>query len=260
MKNPKILVAAPTYNIMEYCEKEFIDSIKRLDYSNYDILIVDNSKKDNYFNHLNERFPEIKIIKDNTNEEKNLLRLISSRNLILNYAIDNNYDYLLMIDSDVIPPKEAITNLLSCEKDLVCGLVYNYFKVDGQLKWLPVAWTSLTDEEFKKKVQLPSFIKSSEDLRAHMTLEEAKSNKLIKVLIPASGFMLISRNVFKKVKYGLLNTSEQENVSTGDDIFFILNAKKQGFTPYCFTKVKADHLIKGKFKQENGYYKHPMFR
>lgn len=262
MENPKVLVASPTYEGMKYCEEEFLNSIKELDYPNYDILIVDNSKDGSYFDHLKERFSGIHIIKDLSKEEKNLLRLIGSRNKIIDYAIQNNYDYILMMDSDVISPNNIIKELLNCCKDLVSGLYYNYFISDGETKYLPVAWTELTDEEFeeiKQKVQLPSFIKSPADLRARLTEEEAKSNKVLPVVIPSAGCMLIGRKVFTKIKYGILDTSEQENIKTSDDIFFILNAKKAGFNAYCNTKIKCEHLIKGKFKQENGYYKHPVF-
>lgn len=261
-QNPKILIAAPTYNIMEYCEKEFINSIKNLEYSNYDILIVDNSKEEDYFNHLTETYPNIPILRDNSDEQKNMLRLISSRNKILEYAIKNNYDYILMLDSDVIPQKNAIQELLKCNKDLVSGLYYNYFIVDGKTKWLPVAWTSLTEKEFEKikqKVQLPSFIKSKEDLKAHLTEEEVNSGKLIEVVIPAPGCMLISRNVFERIKYGLLDTQDMNNIKTGDDIYFCLEARKHRFKAYCNTRIKCEHLIKGKFKKEGNLYKHPIY-
>ncbi len=51
-----------------------------------------------------------------------------------------------MLDSDVIPPKNIIQELLDCNKDLVSGLYYNYFISDGETKYLPVAWT-----EFNRK-------------------------------------------------------------------------------------------------------------
>ena len=48
--------------------------------------------------------------------------------------------------------------------------------------------------------------------------------------------------------------------STGDDIFFILSARKKGFRAYCNTKTKAEHLVMGKFrKDEQGEYHHPMY-
>ncbi len=258
----KILVASPTYKGMKYCEKEFFNRIIGLDYNNYDILIVDNSENGDYFNHLKETYANFNIINDKSNEKDKMLRLVHSRNLILDYALKNNYDYLLMLDSDVIPQKNAIQELLNCNKDIVSGIYYNYFIVDGKMKYMPVAWTALTENEFetiKQKIQLPDFIKSSEDLRAHLTEEEVNSNQLFEVVIPSAGCMLISKKVFEKVKYGVLDTTKQGGVKTTDDIYFDLEARKQGFKLYCNTKVKCEHLIKGKFKKEGNLYKHPIY-
>jgi len=263
MEIPKILVASPTYHGMQYCEKEFIESLTNLDYPNYDIFIVDNSKTEDYFKHFKKEFPEINILKDNTSEEKSLLRLISSRNLIIDFALQNNYNYILMMDSDVIPPKNIIQELLKSNKDIVSGLYYNYFISDGRTKYLPVAWTELTEKEFneiKQKIKLPNFVKSSEDLRVRLTEEDAQSNNLIPVVIPSAGCMLIKRLVFEKIRYNLLDTQKMNNIKTTDDIGFILNARKQGFKSYCNTKIKCEHLIKEKFrKDKQGVYHHPMY-
>ncbi|MDD5191554.1 MAG: glycosyltransferase [Candidatus Nanoarchaeia archaeon] len=261
---PKILVASPTYEGMKYCEKEFAESVTNLNYPNYDILIVDNSEKADYFNHLKETYSNFNIINDNpnANEKNKMLRLVHSRNLILDYAARNNYDYILMLDSDVIAPKNIIQELLLCDKDIVSGVYYNYFIVDGKTKYMPVAWTALTEKEFetiKQKIQLPDFISSSKDLRAHLTEEEVNSNKLIEVIIPSAGCMLISRNAFEKLRYGVLDTIEQGGVKTTDDIYFSLEARKQGFKAYCNTKIKCKHLIRGKFKKEGNLYKHPIY-
>ena len=50
--NPKVLVGAPVCDLYEYCFDEFLDTIKGLNYDNYDILLVDNSKDDKFFNNF----------------------------------------------------------------------------------------------------------------------------------------------------------------------------------------------------------------
>ena len=52
--NPKVLVGAPVCDLYEYCFDEFLDAIIGLNYDNYDILLVDNSKDDKYFNYIKE--------------------------------------------------------------------------------------------------------------------------------------------------------------------------------------------------------------
>jgi len=260
---PKILVAAPTYEGMKYCQDEFFNAIKSLEYSNYNILIVDNSEKEDYFNEI-KKIDKLIVLRDNTDEKDKILRLISSRNKILDYAIENDYDYILMMDSDVIPPKNIIQELLLCDKDIVSGLYYNYFVVDGKTKWLPVAWTELSEEEFeniKKMTNLPSFVKSRFDLRARMTSEEANSNQLIKVFIPSAGCLLMNKSVFSKIRYGLLDVSKlTPDINTTDDIYFMTKARESGFSSFCYTKIKCEHLVKGKYRKDSeGYYIHPMY-
>ena len=44
----KILVGCPTYELFEYCLEEYSKAVKSLTYNNYDVLLVDNSKDNNY--------------------------------------------------------------------------------------------------------------------------------------------------------------------------------------------------------------------
>src|SRR3989344_9600764 len=116
--SPKILVACPTYEGMAYCLDKFIERINSLTYPDYDILIVDNSKTNDYYNRLSS-INRIKVIKDNFTDKNAKIIIVHSRNLIIDYALENNYDFILMMDQDVIPPNDIIELLLSCDKDIV---------------------------------------------------------------------------------------------------------------------------------------------
>jgi GT2 family glycosyltransferase len=259
MEFPKVLVASPTYEGMKYCHEKFFKRIKSLDYPKYDILIVDNSESEEYFNQLMKE--GVLLIRDNTKEKDKMIRLINSRNKIIDFAVNNNYDYILMLDSDVMPPKNIIQELLNCKKDIVSGIYYNYFIVSGKTQWLPVAWKEITEKEFEvmtKQVNFPSFIKSHLDIKRHLTEEEVNTNNLLEVLVPSAGCMLISKKVFSKIKYGLIDTKNL-GLKTTDDIFFILEARKKGFASYCCTKIKCEHIVLDKFKVEEGFYKHPIY-
>jgi glycosyltransferase involved in cell wall biosynthesis len=264
MKNlPKVLVACPTYSGMSYCLEKFIERIKNLNYPNYDILLIDNSEDDDYFNKISS-IDKIAVLKDKTIEKNPRKKIVDSRNKIIDYALQNKYDYILMMDQDVIPPKEIITELLKDNQNLVSGLYFNYFTSSGKIKILPVAWACITPEEFeeiKKKVKLPSLIKSNTDLRRHLTPEEVESNRTIEVLIPSAGCLLIKKEVFERVRYNLLNLQElgftDNTIKTTDDIGFILDAEKNGFRSYCNTRIKCEHLVAEKYqKDEEGNFIH----
>jgi len=253
---PKVLVACPTYEGMSYCLEKFIEKIKSLTYRNYEILIVDNSKTEDYYNKL-KLIKDLKVLRNKQKETNPREKIVNSRNKILEYAKSSSYDFILMMDQDVIPPVTIIEDLLSCNKEIVSGLYFNYFSTSGKTKLLPVAWASLTPEEFeeiKKQVKFPPAIKSHEDIRRHLTQEEIESNKVVEVIIPSAGCMLLSKEVFQTVGYELLNLKElgfqDPTVTTTDDIGFIINAHKKGFKSYVYTKVKCDHLISQKYVQD----------
>lgn len=259
--HPKLLVASPIWHKMKYCLKEFLGSVKSLSYGNYDILLVDNSKECSFFNEL-EKEEGIIALRDNTAETKNIRRLVSSRNMILDYAIENHYDYVLMMDSDVMPPKNIIRELMDCKKDIVSGLYYNYFNVGKEIRLMPIAWMLLTEEEFqaiKRDYGLPENVKSRFDLRRHMTDEEASSGRLFEVLYPSAGCMLLSRKAFESLRYGLKDVDER--FASGEDIYFIDEARKKGFMAYVLTKMKCEHLVMEKFeKDSDGNLIHPLWR
>ena len=255
---PKILVAAPVFSEMAYCILDFINHLKQMDYDNLKILLVDNSKSKNFFLKLR-KIPRIKIIYDETKEQENLGRLINSRNKILDYAEKKHCDYLLMMDSDVMAPPNLLNKLLAHKKDVVSGLYFNYFKSDGQIKVLPVAYKSLSEEEFKKiksEYKLPNIVKSREDLRRNITKEEIEKGELLEVLYPSSGCTLLSKRVLDSgVKYGILKTPT--NLKSGDDIYFFKQLRKKGFKIYCDPSVICRHDVQGKRNSEG---QHPLYK
>ena len=259
MDSQRVLVASPVYDGMRYCINNFINSIKDLSYQNYDFLLMDNSNKKDFFKEL-KKISGIKIEKLKSNEKDKMKRIIKSRNRILDYAIGNDYDYVLMMDCDVIPPSNIIKQLLSHKKDIVSGLYYNKFTINGLSKTRPVVWMRVSKEEFNemKKEKALRGIKSHLELRRHMTLEEANSGKLFRVFVPSAGCMLISKEVFRKVRYGLLNMPD--GIPTSDDAYFFIKAEELGFKGFCDTRVKCKHLIYGKYTvSEDGSLVHPAF-
>lgn len=255
--NPKVLVAGPTFEGMKYCHDKFIDRIKSLTCDNYDILLVDNSSTKDFFKEI-KKTPGVEVIRLNLEGVSNLNKVVRSRNKILNYAAERGYDYVLMMDTDVIPPVDIIERLLAHEKDIVSGIYFNIFNVDRQKRIMPVAWKGFSEKEFEEirsKVS-SEIVKSKEDLRRHLTPEEANSRELQEVIIPSCGCMLLSRKAFERLRYGILDVPS--GFSTTDDIYFCRKAREAGFKLYCDTGLQCDHLIDGKFVQEGNELIHPV--
>jgi len=252
----RILVAAPIFDGMEYCIGEFIDRIKSLDYDDYDVLLVDNSTTNLFSKGVKKKY-NVDVIYLSL-DVSNMKKIVRSRNKILTYAVNNSYDYVLMMDCDVIPPVDILGRLLAHEKDVVSGLYYGPFGAGEKQKTLAVAWKSASNEELEEiKSKFPKFVKTYANLRRHLTEEEIESRDLQEVIIPSAGCMLIGRDVFKKIKYGILDVSDKYR--TSDDIFFCKGAREAGFKLYCDPSVKCEHLIYGKFRKDGGVLMHPAY-
>ena len=209
----KILIGCPTSEHKAYCLKEYVEVVKKLD---CDVLLVDNSEGEDYYNKLKEL--GINVIKDKY-FPKARDRIVSSRNLLRQYCLDNNYDYLFSLEQDVIPPLDIIEKLLNSGKKVIGGL---YYKVDGK-ELTPIAW-----------------IHHEGTLARRLNYSETVESRIMEVITCGLGCVLIHKNVLEKVKFRY-----EENKKSFDDVWFGIDVRDKGFKLYLDTGLKCKHLIKG---------------
>lgn len=216
----KVLVGCPTAEYKAYCLEEYVKALKELSYKNKDILIVDNSKDNKYFERI--KGLGFNVIKDKFFETARE-RVVNSRNILREIVLENNYDYFFSLEQDVIPPKDVIEKLLKHNKKIITGVYYTVYKVNGREEVKPLVWGETENKEEMK-----------------FLTKEVKENKLIKIKACGLGCILIHRGVLEKIKFRF-----EEDKETFDDMFFCKDAEKNNFEIYCDTSVKCKHLIKG---------------
>lgn len=219
---PKVLVGCPTSDYKAYCLDEYAKIIKNLSYDNYNILLVDNSKTNKY----SERIKKLglNVIKAPYFESARE-RIVISRNILREYAIKNNYDYLLSLEQDVIPPKDIIERLLESNKKIISGVYFAYNFYQGKHQLLPLIWVDF-DEKTKKMFYL----------------DKAKlwSNEVVKITTCGLGCVLIHKEILKKFKFRY-----DSNYKEGfDDMFFCKDLREKKIEIYADTSIKCKHLIK----------------
>jgi len=127
MYYPKILIGFPTSDKKDYCVDEFIQQIKSFTYPLYDIFVVDNSKDSK---HVRKFWKEgIKAIheplKGDFREE-----LARHQNIIKDYFLNGDYDYLMMIESDVFTGECILEKLVSYAEVYNAGVVTATYEID----------------------------------------------------------------------------------------------------------------------------------
>lgn len=113
----KVLVAMPTYEGKEYCFQEWINTVRNLTYKNYDILVVDNSKTEDFFNRWKDKIPMIHKTFQEGEKDDAMYRVCKSMAEIQKHFLIGGYTHWMNIEADVIPPIDVIEKLMEYGKD-----------------------------------------------------------------------------------------------------------------------------------------------
>ena len=225
----KILVGCPTHRCKDYCLEQYVKAVKSLSYKGFDVLLVDNSPTDEYAEKI--KSLGLNVIKG-PQFDTAIQRIISSRNLLRKYAIENKYDYLLSLEQDVIPPTDIIERLLLHGKKIISGVYFNMQKnFAGKVVPLAMLWSKIESEI---GVHLP---------------EELVFEKpgLYEVQACGLGAVLIAREVLEKIEF----RAGTKLMEGWDDMFFCRDAKALGYGIFADTSVFCQHATTPEGKWQN---------
>ena len=147
-----------------------------------------------------------------------------ARNEIAKLALKYNFDYVLMIDSDVSVPKETLNKLLECETDIAVGWYYK--------KRTRADETVIFDfgKDFNNKNMIYGKI-----------LMEA--NNPFDIKGGGLGIALVNVNVFRKMPYPYFKYVIYDNDTIlSEDLYFCSEARKYGMNIKCNPNVKGNHI------------------
>lgn len=114
---PKVLVVAPTYDGKIKDFEAYMSLITNLEYPNYDICIADNSE-----NKGGAFFKKLASYAAGNAGKKEILQtrrakttrqsIAKSRNQLRDYFLKGDYDFMLSVEFDLLPPKTIIKDLM----------------------------------------------------------------------------------------------------------------------------------------------------
>lgn len=110
-----ILVNWKKYNLTSKC----IDSLNKSNYKNFKIILVDNEYSEKSSIELKNQHKDIVVFK-----EKNNLGFAGGNNIGIRYALENDYDYIMLLNNDTEVKENFILPLVErIEKDHFLGAV-----------------------------------------------------------------------------------------------------------------------------------------
>jgi GT2 family glycosyltransferase len=212
MNNPKVFIGIITYDGKKYAEDLFFLHLTQLTYSNKLIVIVDNSDKDTYANHLKEY--GYLVLKGPVRKDSRQ-RIVDSRNILREAFLRSDCEYFFSLESDVLPEIDVIERLMERDVEIVSAI---YCFPSGA----PIAY----DYSF-----------FSSDLRQRVRTEACRAKKLLKIKIIGLGAALIKREVIERVIFRF-----EEHASGTDDCWFSLDALNLGYNIYLDSNVRCKHF------------------
>lgn len=107
--NYRICVVVPIYNRLE-TTRSFINNFRKANYKNYEIVIVDDGN-DNAYRLIKNEYSDVHMIKSSGNEWWS-----GATNIGVEYAIRNNFDYVLTINNDATVNQDFLDKMLEVAK------------------------------------------------------------------------------------------------------------------------------------------------
>jgi len=105
--NKQIAIIILNWNTYEYTLKCIL-SLKKNDFQNFQIIVVDNGSNDNSITLLKEKFDDIKYIINSNN-----LGFSGGNNQGIKYALENKFEYLMLLNNDTEVNKNFFPPLLN---------------------------------------------------------------------------------------------------------------------------------------------------
>jgi len=134
-------------------------------------------------------------------------------------AISGDYDYLFMVDSDLILGEDTLGLLLKEQKDFISGVVWTKFRPNKNWKWVNVfdingtTWANI-DSGFRNR------------LRGDGGVHQAQMT---------GACSLISRNILGRVSYAVIPGV------VGEDLCLAIRARDANIPLYAHAGVKIEH-------------------
>ena len=166
----------------------------------------------------------------------------TARNRIVQKALDLGVDYVLMVDNDVVLPKDALINLIEGEPDVVLG--YYAHRDNDNIYRGRTCVCKLFNEKGAKYFNYP--IESEYTGAELKKLAEAGKYK-VQIHGGGMGCALIKVSIFKKLRYpwyDWVNYPDGNRGMLSEDLYFCEQLKRLVIPIYTDTRVGCGHMLR----------------
>lgn len=235
MSYPKIFLIILNWNGKEVL-KECLESIEKIDYPNYEVIVVDNGSTDGSQKAIEEDFPYVHLIENDKNEG-----VAEGQNIGIRYALEKKTDYVFITNNDTTLDKNLLKELLKvAESDDKIGVVGPIVYWANDPERIQFAGAMINWE--KGNCYL---LEAGEIEKEHQDVKE----------VDYVGSVFVSMDIIKKV--GLYNS---KYFAYWEDTDFCTRIKKEGYKVVYVPKAKIWHKGTYTIGKISGFYEYHMAR
>lgn len=223
----KVLIASPTADIKDYCFEDWMKNVANFTYENRELFLCDNSVTRDYFVNIKKRYEHLgnlfnvgRVTPSQFDlSYKHILAKSHDRCRI--YALENGFDYLLHLETDIFPPADIIERLIDAKQ-----------KVIGALYHIEVGERS--------KLMIQQIEDFGNELRETYNLDEADisfvDGEVKRVFSCGLGCVLIHRSVLEQVQFRY-----EEGSPVHPDSFYFADLDAKHIPVYVDTSIYCNH-------------------
>ena len=205
---------------------ECLSSLEKINYTNYEVLIIDNASKDNSVSLISRKFPKHTILRNKKN-----LGFAEGNNVGIRYAIKHGADFVLLLNNDTIVDPELLQSFVKTIGEKpdagILGAKILHYNQKEKLNHFGGMWN-------------PQSCKFEENAKNEKDGPEYETIQKVDYVCGCAFFL--SREVIQKI--GLL---EAGFFLLWEETDYCARARKEGFQVYICGRSRVWHKISASF-------------
>lgn len=166
----------------------------------------------------------------------------TARNRIAQIAIDKNTDYVLMVDNDVVLPKDVLVNMLDGVKDVCLGF-YAHRDSDNIYRGR-TSVCKLFDDNGNEHFNYPL---DSEYTAKELAYAKEHGDYKIRIHGGGMGCAMIKTDIFRQLEYpwyDWVNYGGKNRGMLSEDLYFCEKCKAANIPIYTDSRVGCGHMLR----------------
>jgi len=225
-QHPKVFIIILNWNGREDT-LACLDSVRKINYANFEVVVVDNGSIDDSVKVIRKTFPEVAVLETGEN-----LGFAGGNNVGIRYALEQGAEYLFLLNNDTVVDPQILGGFMDASSSIgqegIFGAKIYYFAEPNKIWYAGAKWNRKNSH----------FTHVGQDC-----MDDGKKFNVFSATDYACGCALfVSANLLQRI--GLL---DEKYYLTFEETDLCYRAKKLGYESYFVPEAKVWHKVSTSF-------------